>query len=333
MLKRIFMIFKRDLKVNLRDFLTIYIIIAPAILSLGINFFAPGINDTTVNIGVLNTIEDEEMAFYEDVANVEVFEDEKALENRVLMRDHVIGINGSSGNYDLLTQGNEPESVVELTKLIKTLYDIDASLEETNTTLNDFGMTTPPIKKVLVNIALLMTSVLGGMLIAINIVEEKMTKTYKAIDVAPVTRMEFIFGKSIIGAFVPFVGSILVILITGYTGINILQMLLMVVSVSLISILVGFIEGLSSEDMMDAVASVKMLFIPVFASIAVIEFLSEKWQPIVYWNPFYWSYKGIDQILSDNASWSTILMYTGVIIAICTIAITLLRKKINEGLS
>lgn len=333
MISNILTIFKRDLKVNLRNFIPLYIIIAPVILAVGINIFTPGIADTTINLALLKNDSSEQINYYKTIANVELFSTEEDIIKRVNKRDHIIGIlPDNDGNYYMLAQGNEPESVIEFSKLVKSLYDIDATLKDTNTTLVDFGYTTHPIKKLAVTVTLLMTSVLGGMLTTINIVEEKMDGTIKAINVSTVSRLEFILGKCVLGILIPILGSIVVVLMTGFNTINYFQLLSMIFSLSFISILIGFIEGLTSDDVMDAIASVKMLFIPIIGSIAIGELLSERWQFTMYWNPFYWAYKGINKVLSLQASWNEILLYDTFIIAICLIGMILLKKKIFSGL-
>ena len=42
MLKKVWTIFKRDIKVNFREAMSIYIIIAPLLLAVGINLVTPG---------------------------------------------------------------------------------------------------------------------------------------------------------------------------------------------------------------------------------------------------------------------------------------------------
>lgn len=54
----------------------------------------------------------------------------------------------------------------------------------------------------MVNVALIFTSILGGMIIALNIVEEKTENTISAIHLSPVSRLGFIAGKSLIGVFI-----------------------------------------------------------------------------------------------------------------------------------
>ena len=50
MLKKMWFIFLRDIKVNLRDFLGLYILVAPVLLGFGIQALAPSVNDTTVKV-------------------------------------------------------------------------------------------------------------------------------------------------------------------------------------------------------------------------------------------------------------------------------------------
>jgi ABC-type multidrug transport system permease subunit len=233
----------------------------------------------------------------------------------------------------ILGQGNEPESVVELTKVVNAYHDLGLRVEETTAVFEDFGRTEPPLKKMLVNITLLFTSVLAGMLISINIVEEKMDNTVSAINVSPISRIGFILGKSAMGIFLAVYGSIAVVLITGYTEVNYLQMLLAILAVTILSILIGFIEGLVNDDVMNAAAGIKMLFLPIGAAVAAVELLNEQWQILFYWVPFYWSYRGNDAILSYTATWPQILGYTAIIILLCAGVYYFLAPKIQKGLA
>ncbi len=65
MLKKIWTIFVRDLRVNLRDFMSLYILLVPVLLSFGINALAPSVNDTTVNLALLEGANSEQVAYLE----------------------------------------------------------------------------------------------------------------------------------------------------------------------------------------------------------------------------------------------------------------------------
>jgi ABC-2 type transport system permease protein len=184
----------------------------------------------------------------------------------------------------------------------------------------------------MVNVALIFTSILGGMIIALNIVEEKTENTISAIHLSPVSRLGFIAGKSLIGVFIPVVGSVLMLIITGFRDINFLHALIMVSTSCVISILIGFIEGINNDDVMTAAGNMKILFLPLFGSVAGIELLGDKWQPLFYWIPFYWTYKGNNLVLSSSDSWIDIIKYSGIVLGISLIMFIVLMPRIRKGL-
>ena len=333
MLKKIWIIFMRDLKVNLRDFISLYILLVPVIFAVGIRLLVPSVNDTTVDLALLDGDNPEMVTYLEQFANVELFPDVDAVSERLERRDNIVAILPEGDDYYILTQGNEPESVVEFAKLLNTYVELDVEVENTTAVIETFGRTESPLKKLLVNIMILMTSVLGGMLISINIVEEKVDNTVSAINVSPISRVGFILGKSMSGMFLAVYGAIAILWITGFSDVNLGQIALAMVSVTLLSILVGFIEGINNDDVMNAAAGIKMLFLPLGAGVAAAELLSEQWQILFYWIPFYWSYKGNDAVLSYSASWPQIISYTVIVLALCGAVYYFLAPKIQRGLA
>ncbi len=332
MLKRIWTIFSRDVKINLREAMPLFIILAPLLLAAGINLISPSVNDTTVNLAL---IEDENAAqadYFNDFAHVELLEDEASVVARIEKRDDVVGILPDGNGYDLLTQGNEPDSIVEYAKILNVLYESDVQLEDARAEIVDFGRTVPPIKKMLVNILLLMIPMMSGMLIALNIVEEKADNTVSAINVTPTSRSAFTLGKGLIGMATALILSILSLLITGFAGINIGQTALVVLSITLLSLLIGFVQGLASNDIMEAAGSVKLMFLPMAASIVGYEVVKGSWQIFFYWSPFYWAYRANDAILSQNGTWPQMILFVGIIIVICAVAYALLVPRVRRGL-
>lgn len=332
MFKRIWTIFSRDLKVNTKDFLSLYIILVPIIFAVLINIFAPGINDTTVNLALLEDENKDQIDYLNQFANIELFKDEEEVKTRVEKRDNIVGILPDGDKYYILTQGNEPESVIEYAKLLNSFYELDIRPEDTNAEIIEYGRTTPPLKKTLVNTAILFISILGGMLIALNIVEEKVDNTISAINLTPTSRNAYIAGKSMMGILLAVLGSLALIYITGFSGINLMQIILVILVSSIISVLIGFIQGLTNEDIMNAAGSIKLLFIPLIAGVLAIELLSDKWQKFFYWNPFYWAYKGNDAVLSQTGTWGEVLMYSLFVFLISSLVFVLLAPKIRKGL-
>ena len=100
-----------------------------------------------------------------------------------------------------------------------------------------------------------------------------------------------------------------------------------------LSLIVGFVQGITSKDAMEAATNVKMIFLPVAGSIAVYEFLAPKWQWTVYWSPFYWSYKANQLILNNTADWQTILFCTAMVLILSLAVYFIAKPKIRAGLS
>ena len=332
MIKKIWIIFIRDIRVNTREAMTLYMMIIPLILAIGINLLSPGINDTSVNFALLKNENLKQAAYFDDFAHVELFSDRQRVEDRVRARDDVVGILPKDNGYYIMTQGNESEMVIEYAKLLNVLYESDIQLEDARSEIIEFGRTVPPMKKRLVNMLLLMISMLAGMIIAMNILEEKTDNTVSAINVTPASRSAFILGKILTGMTIALFSSIACLLITGFYNVNLGQAALVVFSTTILSLLIGFIQGINSNDAMEAAGSVKLMFLLMAGSIAGYEFVTGNWQIFFYWSPFYWAYKANDMILSKSGTWPQLILYIGIILVICGAAYALLAPRIRKGL-
>jgi len=333
MINKLFIIFKKDFLSARRDAMATYIMVIPLILAVGITLFAPGLNDTTVKLAMLKSDDIEHIEYMEQFSKVELFDSVDELERRVEKRDDIAAIAPNGNSYEIILQGNESEIVEEYAVLLNTYYELGSTKEETTAQLISFGRTVPPLKTMLVNILILMTIMLAGMLIAISIVEEKAENTINAINVTPISQTAFVVGKSLFGGTVAMLGIIGAVLITGFYDINWFMIVLVGLTSMILSLVVGFLQGLSSEDIMEAAGSVKLLMLPIAGSIAVYELLSDKWQWTMYWSPFYWAYKANTMILSKTADWETVLLCTAMVIGLSSIVYLVSLPKLRKGLS
>ena len=333
MFKKILRVMQKDFKTSRRDFMAIYIIIAPILIAIAIAIFTPGLNDTTVNLAMLESDDAAHIEYMEQFAKVELFESVEEMELRVEKRDDIAALVPAGDTYEIVIQGNEPEAVAEYTKVLEALYQLGATKDETTAEMMSFGHTVPPLKTMFVNMMISLTVMLAGMLIAISIVEEKSENTINAVNVTPLTQTGFVIGKSLFGGISSLIGIIIGLLITGYGDINWLMIIIVGLSSMILSLVVGFVQGLTSEDLMEAAASVKMLFLPIAGSVAGYELLADKWQWTMYWSPFYWAYKANLMILSKTADWPTVLLCTGMVIVLSLGVYFIARPKIREGLS
>ncbi len=333
MIKKMFIIFGRDFLSSRRDALAIYIIVVPLILAVVIALFAPGLNDTTVNIAMLESDNALHIEYIEQYAKVEVFKNIEEVERRVNKRDEMAGIIPLGDGYEIILQGNEAELIEMYAVMLNSFYDLRLTKEETTATMISFGRTVPPLKAKLTNMLISMTIMLSGMLIAISIVEEKNDDTINAVNVTPISQMGFIIGKSLLGSSVAMISIIGAIFITGFYNVNWVMIVVIGFCSMILSLVIGFLQGINSEDFMEAAAGVKMLMLPIAGSIAGYELLSDKWQWTMYWSPFYWAYKANDLILAQTADWPTILLCTGLVVLSSAIVFILFLPRIRKGLS
>lgn len=332
-MKRILSIVFRDIKSGTRDWLILYLSIAPILFAVILKMFIPSAGDTSINFVILeesNHLLENHLSAY---SNVETVKDLEKLEERVLRIDDVFGVVMNSGGPELIVQGNEVEGTSEIAKVILLNYNRNQTQLPVDLEFSDIGWEISPLKLEGANLLIIFNTVLGGMLILLNLVEEKMSNTIGAINVSPTKRWEFVVGKGLLGFLLSFIGAIAVVLILGFEGIHFGMLLVSVLAIAFIGAIVGFGIGINNHEPISAIASMKMIFIPVLISIFGAMYLPEKWLPLLYWSPFYWAYDIIRDILLMDAQWSKVLMNSGIILGITVIVFLGLRKKIIHGLS
>ncbi len=333
MMNKIIRIFRKDVTIATRDAMLIYIIVIPILLAVGILLFAPGVSDSAMKFAMLESDAQEHIDYMEKYVQVELFNSVEEVERRVAKRDDVPGIVPKGDGYEIILEGNEDESVVEGAKVMNSLYELGATRENTTAEILSFEKTVPPLKTMLTNMLILMVIMLAGMIISLGIVEEKSDNTINALNVTPVSQNAFIIGKSMLGGIVA-IGSIIVsLLIMGYSDINWLMILLIGVTSMILSMVIGFVQGLGSTDVIEAAAGVKMTMLPIAGSIAGYELLADKWQWTMYWSPFYWGYKANDLILSKTADWGTVLLCAALVTVLSLVVYFVSMPKIRKGLS
>ncbi len=334
MFKKLLTIFGRDFLVSSRDAMTVYIMVIPIILAVGITILAPGLNDTTVSVALLQSDEQSHVDFMKRFAKVEVFPSMEELERRIRKRDDIGGIVPLENHrYEILFQGNENEAFREYVKALNALYEMDATVADTRAEIYSFGYQVSPLKTKLVNMLILLSVMLSGMLISTTIVEEKMDNTISAINVTPISQTAFVLGKSMLGGTVVMVSIILALLITGYYNVNWLMILMVGFTSMLLSLIVGFVQGINAKDVMEAAGGVKLIMLPIAVSIAGYELLADKWQWTMYWSPFYWAYKANDMILSKDAQWPVILFCVSIVLLLSFVVYLVSLPRIRKGLS
>ncbi len=337
MIRKIMSIVRRDIGIARKDPLALWVFLSPILLAVVVRLVTPGISDTTVNLAIQSDVPEAYITAVSDFASVNVYDSLEDVTDRVQQRDEVIGVVlNADGDLGLIAQGDESESSLALAQLLNALYaldTLDVNTLESRLSFVSFGEQTPALTRSLSLSVLLLCTIISAMMIALGLVDEKNDQTIQAANVTPMPQSVYMLSKSIIGVLMLFVISILSLLILGLTDINFAQMMVLLVAVGLISILIAFVIGLASSDFIEAAGSIKALMVPAMAGILVPELLAEKWHFTVYWNPFYWAYIGMTDVLNKTATWGEVATHTAIIIGICAVSFALciphLRKHLN----
>ncbi|NLW12329.1 MAG: ABC transporter permease [Clostridiaceae bacterium] len=333
MLRRILAVTMRDLRSGMRDAMIPYILIAPLLVAVLFKLFVPGVGSTVINVAMPETAEPAFAEYVERYGEVELLEDRDAIVKRVQAMDDLFGIvPKADGGYELIAAGDELTGTVEMVQSVLSSWqnpDLEPPVE---LKISDMGWELSPLARFGTNFLVVFMSVFGGMIVMLNLVEEKQYNTMAAINVSAIRRWEYVLGKALPGLILPILHAFAVLVIMGFTEVDYLQVAVVAFAIALISMIIGFVVGVYQSEPIGAVASMKILFLPIMASVFGAIFLPEKWQPVLYWSPFYWAYRSVDDIVLQQAAWSDIWLHNLIIIAITALVFALMHKRIKQGM-
>ncbi|MGM0397241.1 MAG: ABC transporter permease [Bacillota bacterium] len=321
-----------DVKIGFRETTILYILIFPLILAFILKALTASNEIISLNVVIDPSVSSDMEEYLDQYGKIEAVDSREDMEERVRKTDDYLGVYWNGESYTILQQGNEEDLGEVLEFVINSMetrnLDIPAEVR-----ISDVGWTLSPMKQYGGSLLVIFMSVMGGMVIVLNLIEEKTSNTLAAINVSPVTRREYVMGKSFIGFVVSIFQVLATLLILDYGDIDILMVIVVTLSIALISILIGFLIGVTNDDIMGGMASMKAVFTPVLASVFGAIFLSSKWQVLLYWSPFYWAFRSMDSIILRQATWGGIMTNTGIILGLTGIVFLALHKRIRRGLN
>lgn len=332
-MKRILAIFRRDMSSSLRDYILLYMIVAPILLTIGLKFFIPSVESASLQFALDERLGSELIEEFEKYGKVEVYPTVERIEDRVKAIDDIAGITrDENGKYRVILEGNEAHDTKEMSYMI--IRDISGGRElDINYEITDIGFRMSPVASIGAASLILMAILIGGIVIGLNIIEEKQSRTISALNVSPMSRFEFIAGKSLIGLILPLIQVYIMLWILGLFSVDKLMILIMTVVSSLIAVIVGFLIGIISSNQISGIANMKMLFmVPSISIIGAILLPYDK-QFFMYWSPFYWSFIGFKGIITASLTWQQVGIYVSWILGLTLIVFLLLKRRIRRGLA
>jgi ABC-2 type transport system permease protein len=330
-ISRVFKVFKRDTMSVARDFIIFITAVLPLILAVVLNMFIPDVENASIRFVLNSNIENGVVKEFSKYGQVELAGTSEVLYERVEGTDEVAGIDYVVGEYVIVLQGNEKIiSKNTAVMILDEYFNPEESLVDV--IISDVGIEESPVRRLGTIFILLFSMVAPGLMVGINLVEEKESNTLSALNVTPLTRWELYSGKIVFGLILSLIHVFAVTLIMGYGDVNFLMILAASLSSVFIATVLGFLTGAIADNQVGAIALVKLSFMPVMLSFAGAIIIPERWQVFLYWSPFYWDYRVLEGILVKTIEWSQVIYFCSLILITSTAFYLVFRRKIIKGL-
>lgn len=301
MWKRIFKYMQKNITTSRRNNMVIYIVLFPIVLALGMNFFMPAVTETEVKIAVDRGVGEDFIQKLENYGEVEVYDTVSDVKRRVKKVDDVSGIIKQQDQYVVLLEGNEPEAAEEMSRAVldhiltpaKNVSYQHTTLEDNNNIMKEMGG----------GLLLLTVILIAGLVVGFNIIEEKETKSVRAISVSPLRLSEFILSHVFLATILGIILAILPGLILVGMTINYWQVITGTICTIGIGLSWGLLIGGFSDNLISAIAIIKstMIFLVGIPIGSIFVPASLKW--IFYPFPNYWAFEVYLNIFNGNQQW------------------------------
>ncbi len=290
MFRRIANLLLKDLIYSRRENILVYSLVGMLALAVGMLFFLPSLEQMDMRFAVDESVPPAVARQLKAYGRVEYYEGYDRLRERVLEFDDVAGIYCSGGEYVVLSEGNEESYVRELPGVI--LDRIVQGEDPVELSTVSLGRERSPVREYTAIFFLLSMFLVGGLFIGLSIVDDGQSGAIRALAVTPINVVEYMISKSILGLFVVIALTLSVAtILLGPAAIN-YPLLLISVAASLgVAIFIGFLIGLISNNMVTAIAIIKVIGLPISGVPVAALFLPDRLKWLLYLFPNYWTFE------------------------------------------
>ena len=299
-----------DFKLLFRDKISLYIVMAPALLAFIMILTITNAVESNMTIAIDRSLPAHIQEDLAQIGSIESFSEEVEIRSRIAANDAVVGVFVNDGSLKILFEGNEPPEFQE-----QAAFLIDRAL---NSTLPEFEIVRVETKNFfLLNILktslILLSIVLAGAVSGFSIVQEREGDIVRALAISPIQLKDYLWVRLITAMLI----SLITVSINGIIMglVEELPELLMITIASIgVPGLMLLLMGTYAKNQISAVALMKILM-PVFLFIPLSSiFVPIQWRFFYYPFPMYWQFRGIQEILQGESYYISglFLFVTGV---------------------
>jgi ABC-2 type transport system permease protein len=320
MFKRILNLMRQDWTNALRDNILIYMMVAPLLLAVGARLFVPSIGEAHYTFAVQDGLDAALIGRLENIGTVEILPSAEAVRARVLRSDDVPGLALVNGQPTLLMEGNEGGEAETLQRVFQQALSAEP--------VSVFTRTADSAARSLITeytaiIFIMISALLGALVMAFNIIEDKETRAIRALGVSPLSMLELTLAR---GLFALLLSLVLVlastaILVGGQVNYGLL-LVAFLFSVGL-PILTGYIIGGLADSQLKAIAILKFYML-VYLTLPIVSiFIDRQWHFVFYILPNYWMWQTFERVFIGELG-APNLWVSGLVTLVSSLALVVL---------
>jgi hypothetical protein len=168
---------------------------------------------------------------------------------------------------------------------------------------------------------------LGALVMAFNLIEDKETRAVQALGVTPLSMVEMTMGRGLFAVLIGlFISTASTFIIAG-TGFNYgLALLAFVFSVG-IPILSGYMIGGMADSQLKAIALLKFYML-IYLTVPVVSvFIPRTWHPFFYILPNYWMWQTFEKVFLGDLGGPNFWV-SGIITLVYSLALVVILQPV-----
>ena len=294
----------REFKLIFRNGISLFMTLAPAILSLVLILIFGIVQSSTATLAVDPSVDADTEAKLAQVADLTRVDDFEALRARVESPDSVAGVYMENGSLRLLVEGNEGDAYLSsIRTFVGTALaytgDVPFHAESVSSTSTAYRISAISV--------LLLSLFMGGATAGLSVVSERESGALHAVAVSPMGFVSFALSKLIPALILSLTGMTVAVLIMGRGSALPEYLLLVLCSVPVTGLMVFAVGGLA-KNLLSAIGVMKLLMpLSMILPLSAI-FVPERWRFLYSPLPMYWQYRAIDAVGSGADPTSFLLL-------------------------
>ena len=294
MFQRILNLLHQDWTNTLRDNILLYTMFAPILLAVGARLFVPSIGEAQYTFAAQNGVDPVLIQRLEAVGTVTILPSSEAVRERILRSDDVPGLALVNGQPTLLFEGNEGGDADTLQRVVEQALSGERVAAYTRT---QNSAARSLVTEYTAIIFIMIGSLLGALVMAFNIIEDKETRAIRALGVSPLSMLELTLARGLFALLVSLVIVLSSALILVGTQINYALLLLAFLFSMGLPILTGYIIGGLADTQLKAIAILKFYML-VYLTLPIISVvIPREWHVFFYILPNYWMWQTFERVI------------------------------------